>query len=456
MQKYFLGIDVSKGYADFVVLNDQKHVVVDNFQLDDTFVGHNLLYQRLDRFFKDHPQAQLHAAVESTGGYENNWFSNLLKFKTIFNLKATRLNPWGVNANSQADLKRNVTDKISATNVAEYLISHPEKVSHQHQDLFTSMKKQWGFVKLLTKQHTQLLNQLESLVYTANPELLPYCHDAVPQWVLKVLAQYPTARNLARARSKRLIKIPYVTASRAKELITAAKTSVASSTDQTAGQLIQATVKQILHLHQTIKTQTQILAKNCTMPEIELLKTFIGVSDYSAIGLMIEIVSITRFASAKKLASFFGLHPVFKKSGDKESGMRMSKKGRVEPRRILYMVVMSAIKSNPLISKIYQARVKKGMARMAALGLCMHKTLRIIYGMLKNNSAFDPQIDLKNQEKTRPGKTVVRKDKNRRYQNYDKKAPISGRQNRKRKEREESQNGRAAKCGIIAPVPVPA
>ena len=46
--------------------------------------------------------------------------------------------------------------------------------------------------------------------------------------------------------------------------------------------------------------------------EVELLKTFKGIGDYSAIGLMLEIQAVERFATAKKLASFFGLHPIFK------------------------------------------------------------------------------------------------------------------------------------------------
>jgi len=39
------------------------------------------------------------------------------------------------------------------------------------------------------------------------------------------------------------------------------------------------------------------------------------------------------------------------------------------------------------------------MEKMAAIGLCMHKILRIIYGMLKHNRAFDPEIDWKNRGK---------------------------------------------------------
>ena len=44
---------------------------------------------------------------------------------------------------------------------------------------------------------------------------------------------------------------------------------------------------------------------------------------------------------------------------------------------------------------------------MAALGICMHKILRIIYGMLKHDKPFDPQIDAANQKRnTRIEKSV--------------------------------------------------
>ena len=72
MQQYYLGGDVSKGYSDFVILDSQKRRVEENFQLDDTIVGHSFLYDRLLIFFEEHPDAELCAALESTGGYENN------------------------------------------------------------------------------------------------------------------------------------------------------------------------------------------------------------------------------------------------------------------------------------------------------------------------------------------------------------------------------------------------
>ncbi|MBI9070782.1 MAG: IS110 family transposase, partial [Melioribacteraceae bacterium] len=55
----------------------------------------------------------------------------------------------------------------------------------------------------------------------------------------------------------------------------------------------------------------------------------------------------------------------------------MSKKGRREPRLILFSVARTAINCNPLIKEIYEKHVKRGMSKMAALGCVMHKILRI-------------------------------------------------------------------------------
>ena len=453
MQSFYLGSDVSKGYADFVILDSRKQQVMKNFQLDDTFEGQSHLYGILSQFLAAHSGAVLFAAVESTGGYENNWYNTLVKFQSTLNIQTARLNPLGVMYNSKADLKRNNTDKISAQSISEYLITHPEKVTYQQEDQMASLRKQWGFIRILTKQSTQLLNQLESLLYTANTELLAYCKDGTPDWVLKVLLKYPTAARLARTRVPALARIPYVTSERAQELIISAKRSVSSASDRITEKLVAATARQILNLKKIIDEQAELMNKECSIPEVDILKTFTGISDSSAIGLILEIQAIERFKTVKRLASFFGIHPVYKISGDSSGGFRMSKKGRKEPRKILFMVALTAIRSNPLIRNIYLERTEKGMEKMATIGLCMHKILRIIYGMLKHGKPFEPQIDLNNRQRSFKKKPAGQRDESRRFQDYDSSAPISRRQNNKRLERKPSNNVNDTKFGIDTPVP---
>ena len=432
---YYLGIDVSKGYADFVFINDKKKVIVNNFQLDDTFEGHSCFCNRLSQFVDQYPNSTIYAAVESTGGYENNWFNLLQKCQQSFPIQAARLNPLGVNANSKANLQRITTDKISAKNVAEYLIAHPEKVKYQSPDNhFVNAQKQWRFIKTLTKQKAQLLNQLESHVYSANPELLSYCKDGFPLWVLFLLQKFPTAKKLSKAKVNSVKNIQYLKDKKVESLINNANKSVASDNSQSIENIIKVTVDQILSMRKVIKEQHKILVTNFSSPEALLLDDIPSIGIESAVGLMIEIQYIERFQSVKKLAAFFGLHPVFKESGDGGSGYRMSKQGRKAPRCILYMVTLSAIQRNPIIKEIYEERVSKGMNKMAAIGLCMHKMCRIIYGMLKNKSQFNAEIDRQNRKDKKVMQSIKRIDSNRRFQPYDAKAPTSRRQANKRKE----------------------
>ncbi|MFO7964084.1 MAG: IS110 family transposase [Desulfobacterales bacterium] len=452
MESFYLGIDVSKGYADFVIINQKKQPMIDSFQLDDTFDSHNRLHGILQEFLNRHPKATLHAAMESTGGYENNWYNALTRFQASLNIKTARLNPLGVAHNSKADLKRNTTDKISAQNIAEYLVAHPEKVTYQHHDPMASLRKQWGFIEMLTKQSTQFRNQLNSLLYTAHPELLSFCQDGLPDWLLRLLTDYPTARQVKRARAKTLVRIPYITMQRAQQLIANAKRSVASGTDEVSSQLVSATAKQILHLKKTIAAQNELMISACDLPEVELLKTFVGIGDKSAIGLILEMESVARFKSVKKLASFWGVHPVYKISGDGSGGYKMSKQGRKAPRKILFNVALSAIHKNPVIKPLYEYHIHQGRKKMDAIGICMHKILRIVFGMLKNNTAFDPKIDRANRERLLQAIAATgRERKERRFKDYNPAAPVSRRQRKKRVEREQSQSVNDTKRGISAP-----
>lgn len=304
------------------------------------------------------------------------------------------------------------------------------------------LKEQWNYIELLNKQKVQLLNRFEKEIYKANLELLCYCKNGTPRWILKLVAHFPTAKLLAQAKVEQLVEIPYVSAGKAKKIIEQAQTSVSSASDVEIAHRIKSIVKKILAQEKEIAQQKKLLEINAKIvPEkIQLLMTFKGIGIYSAVGLLILIGDVNRFKDAKKLACFFGLHPAWKKSGDGSWGYHMSKKGASVARQILYMVSLSAIRCNPFIQDIYTNNLKKGMCKRAAIGVCMHKILRIVYGMLKNNKAFDPTIDRCNQAKQQANANTVSQDRSRRFQTYDPQAPISGRQTKKRKKQAPSQN----------------
>ena len=75
--KGFFGIDVSKGFSDFILLNEKREVLEPAFNLDDTRKGHDLLQKKLVDLIGRHQITDLYCGVESTGGLENNWYQAL-------------------------------------------------------------------------------------------------------------------------------------------------------------------------------------------------------------------------------------------------------------------------------------------------------------------------------------------------------------------------------------------
>jgi transposase len=443
--KLYLGGDVSKGYADWVILSEKKQTVLENFQLDDTYAGHCKLYFMLEAYVEKHPGSEIYAAVESTGGYENNWLNTLKSYQKVFNLKVARINPAGVTFNRKAGMKRNVTDAISALSIAEFMIDHPKNITYDQDDKWKSLCRHWNFVEMQKQQRVQTINQLETILYSANPTLMRFKKDNLPNWLLELIIQCPTAETLAKARPEKLAKIPYLSLARAKTLVAEAKQSIASAKDKNAEILVSQIARQIKSFDLNIKSQMQLIERDLTCPEIEILKTFKGIDTISAIGLLLEIETIERFPTVKGFSCYFGLHPKFKQSGDRIIGVRMSKQGSKNMRKILFNIAKGAITYNPLIMAVYEKKLSHGMKKMAAIGVCMHKILRIIYGMLKHKQEYNPLIDKINCEKSRDKQQEKQQqenaniEKSRRYQEFDLKAPISSKQTKKRREHDLSQ-----------------
>lgn len=202
---------------------------------------------------------------------------------------------------------------------------------------------------------------------------------------------------------------------------------------------------QIKNCGTNIKSQMALIEKEFKCPEIDILKSFVGIDTTSAIGLLLEIGSIERFPKVKSISCFYGLHPKFKQSGDKIIGVKMSKQGSKNMRKILFNIAIGAIVNNPMIKELYEKKVSEGMEKLAAIEVCMHKILRIIYGMLKHKKPFNPDIDKQNRKRSKQKlqedklQNFAYIEKNRKHQEFDGKAPISKKQSKKRKEHVLSQ-----------------
>lgn len=450
-EEVFLGIDVSKGYADFVLINSNEDTIEKGFQLTDNKQGRDQLTSLIEKWLKD-VAVNIYCGLESTGGYENNWYYHLKGLQSKRNVFVSRLNPKAVKSTGDAKLRRTITDRVSAENIALYITKFSKDINyglqHKHNEEFKEGRDILTGIRLLIKQRTQLSNQLEKWLYDSFPEVLTYCRNGIPNWLLRLLEAYPSAEKLSKSRGG-LLKIKGISLAKAEELIRKANEN-SHRTGVGKAHLITTTASEILHKSSLIARQEKFLIDIYKdNDQVKLLTSIPGVGIKSAVIYVLEIEDVNRFDDVKKIVSFYGVHPTFKESGDGRWGSHMSKRGRGTMRAALFMCAKSGVRCNEALKTTYSRCRAKEMGYGQAMGAAMHKLLRIIYGVLKSNKPFDERVDRLNQEESL-NKQKLNKENNQeklkqkrksvhRYQNENTDGPISGRKSVKVKKQMASQ-----------------
>jgi transposase len=126
----------------------------------------------------------------------------------------------------------------------------------------------------------------------------------------------------------------------------------------------------------------------------KLLKAIPGVGRQMLLTVLATLPELGRIPR-KQLAALVGVAPYNCDSGTLR-GHRHCWGGRAQTRRVLYMATLSAARCNPQIRPFYERLVAKGKPKKVALTACMHKLLLIMHAMVRDNTAWNPQMQRAN------------------------------------------------------------
>jgi transposase len=390
------GIDASKGRADIEVYNQSGTRLSGSCGYDDTRAGHDRLSEVLRDLRRQYPEAKLIAGVEATGGYERNWVAFFRREQGQGRSVAIhRLNPLGLKRFLDADLHRKVDDQRAAAGIARYLLerkrqAEPDAIPLDGRVVF------YRNIRGLINGRTALVQRFKALLSSTNPEMVQYCHDELPRWVLLVTAKYPTAAHLVRSHGQALADLPHVGASRAEQLRMAAKTSVAALTDDGSAAAMRLLTDEILHLNDRIEAlKAQLITMTQDDPQVKLLDSIPGIAPWTAAALALEIGDITRFADVRQLVAWSGLDPREDISGDGTIKRGISHRGNAHLRTLLVQMARTARLHNPVIAGFIKRKVGEGKKPMVALVAGAAKLLRIAFAMLASGKPFDHEHEAK-------------------------------------------------------------
>jgi transposase len=395
MERFALGIDVSKGYADFHLKGQDGRSAPEWQRFDDTPAGQAAVQKLYQTFQDQHPGAHLLVGVEASGGLERNWLRLLRQLVSPPAGHVYRLNPLAVKRYVQRGLHGNINDPISARGIADYLLEGLRPADRPCDALEGGPVMLYRLTSDLIEHTSQLKNQLQSLLPSVQPDLVQHCRQDIPDWVLQLLGDYPTVEQLGRAHLMTLTRIPFVTPSRAARLVVQAQQSVASLRDKHTGFVVSALAQEIRRLQaQTKAFKTQLFHELKDDPEVKHCTSIPGIGPWTAVCLRLESGSLARFHSDNAVVAFAGLDPRVHKSGDVEQHLGISRCGRKQIRKALYMAALTAVRHNPAIQPFYARLRAAGKPHAVAITACMAKLLRIAYGCVLRDQDFDPQYHL--------------------------------------------------------------
>ena len=154
-------------------------------------------------------------------------------------------------------------------------------------------------------------------------------------------------------------------------------------------------IKETMYKIETIVKDNEFLSRN-----FNLLITVDGINFNVAWRILAELnYEIINDITPKSLVAHAGLSPRENSSGDKYGKVTISKIGKRDLRKIMYMPALSCIRHDNYFTDFYLHLVEKGKAKKVAITAVMRKMILTAMGVLRNQEPFDPNWSKKVQAK---------------------------------------------------------
>jgi transposase len=153
-----------------------------------------------------------------------------------------------------------------------------------------------------------------------------------------------------------------------------------------------SSIRQCLSVIDTLNIQIKAITDEVTeccrdIPDIDLLMTIPGIGSLLAITIYAEVVDIKRFKNHKAFASYTGLVPTVRASGETIHTGDITRTGSKSLRYALVEAALRAPRRSPALNSLFHRVMYRSNSQKARVAVA-HKLAIIIYAMLKNREAF--------------------------------------------------------------------
>jgi transposase len=392
-----LGIDVAKRRHNATLLDEDGKAVFRNVSFTHSREGLDGFLDRLAATGQS-PRGIL-VGMEATGHYWMVLFQCLSKAGYIAHV----INPIVTAARRNVTIRGTKTDAVDSFLIARVLREENPKISaipaedvQRLRDL-TRLRFECAQAAMAEKQ------RLVALLDLAFPEYAENFSDIFGTTSRKVLAEFPTAEDLAKVDIRRLTRLLREASrgrmgrSKAEQLKKAARESFAltGNTDALALEIRFLVERLNLLIEQIAKLDKRFA---CLLPaDQKLLQSIPGLGKVWAPTILAEVLPVFHPElqhGAKKFVAAAGIDVRLHDSGEFAGKGRMSKRGS----KYLRTAVMQAadvavfLVKDPLFKAVYERQKARGKHHTVALSHVAHKRLHVVFSILKNKRPYTPML----------------------------------------------------------------
>ncbi|MCM3652483.1 IS110 family transposase [Metabacillus litoralis] len=399
MIKHVMAFDVSMGKSTIVIYNQYRQCEVER-EFEHNRPSFEQLQETLQALIHQDGQAP-EIVFEATGVYSKP----LERFFQDNNYTYCRINPLEANL-QMASMRRQKTDKGDAHELAKSHFRVEREQTYQEEEYYQQMRGLTRYYDEVDSEITHLYSRLHAILQLSFPEL-ERLFTKRSALFLNIVQLYPhpdevlvhsktVIRNRLKANTQKNLSLK-----RSEEkgiaLLEAAKSSYPAilKTDVRCKQArdYASRIADLKDKKEQLVKQMAELSKDRI--EYQVLLSFPGVGETTAVRIIGELGDIQRFKNHKQLNAYVGIDVIRYQSGNTFYKDKINKRGNNKLRKILFFMIRTMITlrkktKNHLVE--YYDKLKTQPERKphkVASVACMNKFLKVAFHLITHGILYD-------------------------------------------------------------------
>jgi transposase len=267
---------------------------------------------------------------------------------------------------------------------------------------YANLRNYVSYRERLLKTSSQLTNRLHRAIDIMFPEYTKAFKDITAKTSLHTLKSFPTPASISKLSSEEIVQEwrNVVKSGIGKKKANQLKKLAESSVGLIEGSIslsfeMKSLANQLSSIHEQLDeldNLVEVELKNISYSQMFL--DIKGLSTTSVSSIIAEIGDLNLYANGNQLKRLAGYNLRENSSGKHEGETTITKRGRKRLRRVLYNAVFALITQNEAFKQLYnyyRYRKDNPLKFKQAMVALSCKLLRILHGICKTNTKFDPK-----------------------------------------------------------------